>query len=93
MDRELNSLFVLLILNILTNAAFLATENPVNGSANQSTTYNACSAEKAFDGEKKFNESQPSCTCSVTNNTSPRWWEMDLGSKYLIGSIVVTGRT
>ncbi|XP_052791779.1 receptor-type tyrosine-protein phosphatase epsilon-like [Mya arenaria] len=70
-----------------------ATGYKVNGTAQQSSTYKSCSAEKAFDGEKIFQEPESSCTCSVTGvDEIPRWWEMNFGSKHLIGSIKVSGR-
>ncbi|XP_052791763.1 multiple epidermal growth factor-like domains protein 10 [Mya arenaria] len=64
----------------------------LSGNAYQSSTFSSCTADKALDGEKEYNDLP--CTCSVTApNESPRWWEMDFGSKHLIDSIVVTGRT
>ncbi|XP_052793476.1 multiple epidermal growth factor-like domains protein 10 isoform X2 [Mya arenaria] len=65
----------------------------MKGSANQSSQYLTCSAEKAFDGEIIFYESESRCTCSATAvRQIPRWWEMNFGSKHLIGSIKVIGR-
>ncbi|WAQ98732.1 hypothetical protein MAR_023105 [Mya arenaria] len=72
---------------------FLATGNQVKGSASQSSQYRTCSAKKAFDGEIIFHESESRCTCSATaSHQIPRWWEMNFGSKHLIGSIKVIGR-
>ncbi|XP_052793473.1 protein draper-like [Mya arenaria] len=97
MNRELKSLLVLMIWNIFTDISVLATGNPVNGSADQSSQYNNCSADKALDGVKIFSipdEHLPTCTCSVTGVKSfPRWWEMDFGSMHLVGLIIVTGRS
>ncbi|WAQ98720.1 SREC2-like protein [Mya arenaria] len=93
MCEELKRVIVFLILNIFTNVLVLATGNQVKGSANQSSQYRTCSAEKAFDGETIFHESESRCTCSATAvRQIPRWWEMNFGSKHLIGSIKVIGR-
>ncbi|WAQ98701.1 hypothetical protein MAR_023074, partial [Mya arenaria] len=95
MNRENNSLLVLLIVNIFTDFSVLATGIQLNGSAIQSSQYYNCSADKALNGEKiMYNETLPTCTCSVTQlKQFPRWWEMDFGSRHLIGSINVTGRS
>ncbi|WAQ98759.1 hypothetical protein MAR_023132, partial [Mya arenaria] len=66
MCRDLNKLVVFLFLNIFTNVSALATGNQMKGSANQSSQYLTCSAEKAFDGEIIFYESESRCTCSAT---------------------------
>ncbi|XP_052793484.1 uncharacterized protein LOC128227214 isoform X3 [Mya arenaria] len=93
MCEGLNRVVVFLILNIFTNVLVLATGNQVKGSASQSSQYRTCSAKKAFDGEIIFHESESRCTCSATaSHQIPRWWEMNFGSKHLIGSIKVIGR-
>ncbi|XP_052791780.1 receptor-type tyrosine-protein phosphatase epsilon-like [Mya arenaria] len=73
------------------------TGNPVTGIAHQSSIYQNCSADKAFDGKKNFSEEDeelPTCTCSVTDpEKSHPWWEMDFKSMHLISSIIVTGRS
>ncbi|WAQ98764.1 SREC-like protein [Mya arenaria] len=96
MNKELKRILVLMIWNIFADSSVLATLNPVYGSADQSSQYSNCSADKAFDGVKIFiylDEDLLRCTCSVTGEKSfPRWWEMDFGSMHLIGLFIVTGR-
>jgi hypothetical protein len=48
-------------------------------------------SRKAIDGKPNYLIDTCKC-CSVTNGTSPSWWQIDLGKKYLIGGLQIFGR-
>lgn len=62
----------------------------LRGTATQSSTYNAQSADRAIDGVKDFFRSLSSC--AVTRLEDNPWWRLDLQASYRVNIIVVTYR-
>lgn len=63
------------------------------------TNYIECSADKALDGQKTYQENGQAnalcTTCSIAAaawSDAQQWWQLNLQGKYLIGTIIVTGR-
>jgi len=57
--------------------------------------WESCSGDKSLDGQKTYQGDPDLCTtCSVANAGSGQqpWWQLDLQRKYLISTIIVTGR-
>jgi len=60
------------------------------------TNWTACSGDKALDGRKTYTGSDSdlclTCSISAAGPDQLHWWQLDLQRKYLIGTIIVTGR-
>ncbi|XP_067301255.1 uncharacterized protein [Pseudorasbora parva] len=62
----------------------------IGRSATQSSTYGSWMAEQAIDFNPGF--TQPSLSCSSTNNQTDPWWRLDLRNTYRVSRVVVTNR-
>jgi len=57
-------------------------------------TYSHCTGDKALDGRKTYQGEDICSTCSIVapGTDQQQWWQLDLGRKHLIRTIIVTGR-